>query len=444
MGWSIPDGSRVLVEPGERPRAGEVWAFCDPHGTVVVHRARRPTSAVHWRFQGDACVHTDPPTTADQLVGRVVAVRRGDRRLAPLRWGRGAGLVQRAPRMAVATGARASRRLRRARVDGAGPWALDTAAVVAGTVVDVGGLAIGLRASDAGRADAVVGMLRHAAPAGGVEQVVLRFDATELPVPDGPPGYDREGIELWWPSPGLLVVRERAGLVARATADEIVVGGGSVSLDRPFRSVSLFALAHVLAHHGTQVLHSAALLVDGRAVLVLGDSGAGKSTLALAALAAPSGDWRVLGDDLVALHAVDGVLHASGIARPITVPTDVVPDPPPGSRRLDGDPRGRLELPTGPVAVGRYPVVGLIEASLDGESGALVALGAGDTFRAALRASPSLADPAFQRDVFALATAVTKLPAWRLTHDADAASRLRVAAERLAEVRAHIGAESGG
>ena len=111
---------------------------------------------------------------------------------------------------------------------------------------------------------------------------------------------------------------------------------------------------------------------------------------------------------------------------------------------MDGDPRGRLELPTGPVAVGRYPVVGLIEASLDGESGALVALGAGDTFRAALRASPSLADPAFQRDVFALATAVTKLPAWRLTHDADAASRLRVAAERLDEVRAHIGAESGG
>jgi hypothetical protein len=442
MGWSIPDGARVLVEPGGAPRAGEVWAFCDAHGTVVVHRARRPTSPAHWRFQGDARVRADPPATADRLVGRVVAVRHGDRRLARLRWGRAAGLVQRAPRMVVAAGARASRRLRRGRVPAPERVALTASAVVAGAVVDVGGLAIGLSASDARRGEAVVGLLRHAAPALGAEDAVLCFEGTELPVPDGTPRYDRDGIEVWWPGPGLLVVRERTGLVARATADEIVVGGDSASLDRAFRSVSLFALAHVLAHHGTHVLHSAALLVDGRVVLVLGDSGAGKSTLALAALTAPPGDWRVLGDDLVVVHAVDGGLSASGIARPITVPTDVVPDPPPGSRPLDGDPRARLELPTGPVAVGRYPVVGLIEASLDGASGALVRLGTRDAFRATLRASPSLADPTFQREVFGLATALTKLPAWRLTHDAHASSRLRVAGERLAEVRARIGAAS--
>ena len=52
------------------------------------------------------------------------------------------------------------------------------------------------------------------------------------------------------------MLREGAGLVAHARADEIVVGGDAASLDRPFRNVGLFALAHVLAHHGTQVLHS--------------------------------------------------------------------------------------------------------------------------------------------------------------------------------------------
>ncbi|MEX1007825.1 MAG: S24/S26 family peptidase [Acidimicrobiia bacterium] len=76
MGRSIPWGSEVLVVPAERPRVGEVWAFCTANGELVVHRHRRPIRGAYV-FQGDAKASPDDPVRADQLIGRVVAVRAG-------------------------------------------------------------------------------------------------------------------------------------------------------------------------------------------------------------------------------------------------------------------------------------------------------------------------------------------------------------------------------
>jgi hypothetical protein len=72
MATAIPDGARVLVVAGDRPRRGEVWAFVADDGTVVVHRFRRQRDGVLW-LQGDGNQRVDRPVTPEMLIGRVLA-----------------------------------------------------------------------------------------------------------------------------------------------------------------------------------------------------------------------------------------------------------------------------------------------------------------------------------------------------------------------------------
>ncbi len=106
MGWSIPSGTRVLVGASAPPHRGEVWAFCNDTGDIVVHRCRRATGD-RFRFQGDARVRADEPVASSQLIGRVVELSPPR---PPMRWGPLAGSVQRSPRVAVARTVRVARR----------------------------------------------------------------------------------------------------------------------------------------------------------------------------------------------------------------------------------------------------------------------------------------------------------------------------------------------
>jgi hypothetical protein len=108
MGRSIPDGTRVRVDTGASPRRGEVWAFCNDTGEIVVHRSRGADERGH-RFQGDTVVREDSPVVDALLVGRVVELAPAR---AALRWGPLAGAVQRVPRTAVARTVREARRAR--------------------------------------------------------------------------------------------------------------------------------------------------------------------------------------------------------------------------------------------------------------------------------------------------------------------------------------------
>jgi hypothetical protein len=73
--WSaIPGGAEVLVANAARPRVGDIWAYCNDTGTIVVHRHRRARGRVHM-FQGDNSRRPDPPVHDEQLIGRLVAVR---------------------------------------------------------------------------------------------------------------------------------------------------------------------------------------------------------------------------------------------------------------------------------------------------------------------------------------------------------------------------------
>jgi hypothetical protein len=78
MGRTIPSGSSVRVAGAAAPRRGQVWAYVDGSGAVVVHRYRRRSATGHV-LQGDTSSHSDAPVPTDQLIGRVTAVRSAGR-----------------------------------------------------------------------------------------------------------------------------------------------------------------------------------------------------------------------------------------------------------------------------------------------------------------------------------------------------------------------------
>src|SRR5439155_10635867 len=97
MGKTLQSGSRVLIVPSPRPRWGEIWAFYDRNGRLVVHRSRGPRGS-EWLFQGDAVEVADPPVPDTMLIGRVATVQVGERALtvgARRRWTGGVLLIGR-------------------------------------------------------------------------------------------------------------------------------------------------------------------------------------------------------------------------------------------------------------------------------------------------------------------------------------------------------------
>lgn len=310
---------------------------------------------------------------------------------------------------------------------------LDAARVLTEPVVEVVGIAVRLTASDRVRADAVAALFRHASPASSRPQCVVRFTERDLAVPDTAPTTLLQDLELWRPEPGHLLLRSAGGLTARVTPHDIEVAGDAPSLAREFRYVCLIALTHLLAHHDRHVLHGGAVVCDGRALLVLGSSGTGKSTLVFGALRS---GWPALADDLVAVHRRNGIVHAAGLPRPISVPRDVLVDDVAGGPSVPGDLRNRVELPGATLTKSSHPVGGVILISRgDDSEAAIEPVAAHDALRAVLSASTSLADPALLRDVFAIGAALARMPAWSLRHGSDPESRLEQVGRRLEDIR---------
>jgi hypothetical protein len=103
-----------------------------------------------------------------------------------------------------------------------------------------------------------------------------------------------------------------------------------------------------LASTGVAVMHAAAVEIDGRGVLLLGDSGAGKSTLSVAAAVRGAG---YLGDDVVALSNRDGVIAVHSLYASAKLNADS--DRRSGAETLehiaDTDDGKRVRLSRGPV-----------------------------------------------------------------------------------------------
>ncbi|MDW3217470.1 MAG: S24/S26 family peptidase [Acidimicrobiales bacterium] len=76
MAGVIATGSTVVIEAADRPRRGEIWAFVEDDGRVVVHRVRElDGDLVIGRGAGNPL--DDDPVARDRLVGRVSAATHG-------------------------------------------------------------------------------------------------------------------------------------------------------------------------------------------------------------------------------------------------------------------------------------------------------------------------------------------------------------------------------
>jgi hypothetical protein len=307
--------------------------------------------------------------------------------------------------------------------------AVNVETVLTGVTVDVAGVATMLVASDTRRADAVASLFRHARPTASPAICTLHFVDARLPLPETAPHSVRRDVDVWRLDGERTVLRTTDGLRACVTRDEVVVGGDAEEIDRSFRYIGFLALTSLLACQGRHLLHGAAVVADGGALVVVGGTGTGKSTLALAALGL---GWRVLADDLVVLRSVDGVVHVRGIHRPIAVPREVLDDLGRGRRSVPNDPRARVELPADTLDAAEHRVGGVVVTGRSPDAtGSITPLDAHDALRAVLGSSAALDDREELTKVLALAASLARMPAWSLAHGADPATRIADTARLL-------------
>ena len=249
--------------------------------------------------------------------------------------------------------------------------------------------------------------------------------------------------------------RSAAGVAARRHGDDIVVGGPAddsptsdpaldPGLDPAFDLATAFrrsvqhVLADALAEHGRHALHAASIRSGPHVVVALGGTGAGKSTLAYAA---SQRGWSVLTDDLTFIDSDDGDVLAWGLRKRLNIPRDLVSgddhsDTTHPGIAIPNDARNRLQLPLEHDDVpgaGRVAAVVLVEHAAG--AGHLERIEPGPSLLKSLLPSFPLApDRSRLRELFPSAAALSRLPAWRLYHDADPTRRLDVAGTLLASI----------
>ena len=301
--------------------------------------------------------------------------------------------------------------------------------VLAGKVIELSGIPMLLSASDHARAEAVASLFRHARVTTAAPRCTLVFADDELGLPETPPTVTVADARLWHAESATLWIQSDEGLVARCDDRAIAICGDAPTPAREFRFVCLIALTHLLARHGFHLLHGAAMVVAERTLLVLGGTGTGKSTLAFAA---HTRGWPVLADDAVIVRHADGVVHVSGLPRPISVGADVVVDAVGGGRPVPDDLRARTELPPGTLVATTNPVATVVVmAGTDDRGSGIDAMRGPDVLRAVLQASTSLADSTVRPELFALAGALARLPAWSVRNRKDPSRALDDATSRL-------------
>jgi hypothetical protein len=326
-------------------------------------------------------------------------------------------------------------------------------------VVHLAGRNVELSAADEWRWEAIDALFAGCADSSQIPHVRLRFDQRPPTLPDRPPTLSYTGIDVWLGGDG-AACRSAAGVAARRRGDDIVVGGpadGSptsdpaldpglnpaVDLATAFRRSVQHVLADALAEQGRHALHAASIRSGPHVVVALGGTGAGKSTLAYAA---SQRGWSVLTDDLTFVTSDDGGVLAWGLRKRLNIPRNLVSgddhsDPTHLGIAIPNDARDRLQLPLEHDDVpgtGRVAAVVLVEHSAG--AGHLERVESGPSLlKTLLRSFPLAPDRSRMRDLFPSAAALSRLPAWRLYHDADPTRRLDVAGTLLAGIIQTLG-----
>jgi hypothetical protein len=332
-------------------------------------------------------------------------------------------------------------------------------------VVQLAGRDVELSADDARRWAAIDALFAGCSESPRTPQLRLRFGRQPPELPDRPPDLSYTGIEVWLGGDG-AACRSDSGVAARRHGDDITVGGPhddrrvadpahdpaldtahdpaldtaldhGLDLAAAFRRSVQHVLADALAEHGRHTLHAASIRYGERIVVALGGTGAGKSTLAYAA---SRRGWPVLSDDLTFVACADHHILAWGLPKPLNVPGDLIS----GGEVIPRDARNRvrvqLEHGTAPANMaanmeraGNVAAVLLVEHA--NGAGRVQRIEPGPSLMKTLLPSFPLApDPRRLRELFPIAAALSRLPAWTLHHDTDPAVRLDVAGTLLEQI----------
>jgi hypothetical protein len=276
-------------------------------------------------------------------------------------------------------------------------------------------------------------------------------DAAPATTPTRPPHSELLGLEFWAEADG-MVVAAPPGLVITVAGDRADAHVPDLAALSSFERCVYLPLTWLLAQNDRFILHGAAIVRDGRALLLLGASGAGKSTLAVSALDA---GWSALADDVVIVHSDDdgfgddgfgddgsgdGALCIHGIHRVPAVPTEI------GGRFADAaprhnDPRLRATLPRTVLTGGGHRLAGVVLIThADAADGSLASASGHQALPLLLQSFAGTVDPTLRIAFFETARALDRLPIWDLGHAADPTIRRERAAHHLERCAAELGA----
>jgi hypothetical protein len=298
-------------------------------------------------------------------------------------------------------------------------------ASASGLIADVGDIGVLVRC-DVNGATALQTLLPLLPGHPGPASVQLTIDAPGPSVPARPP--DESGADLVaWREDGSIAFRHESGATACVQGDRASVG--SLPTHGARRLLPL-ALTQLLGRHDRFVLHGAGLVRDGTAYLALGDTGSGKSTLSLAAL---TGGWQVLADDLVVIREGSNRVEVAGIPRTVVVSEALVATTGErglmaGARPVADDSRRRCELPPDVLTPGWWPVAGcLLLGHSTRPPGELDRVSGHETLAHVVDAFSSAGEIELVRRFFPHAAALSRCPGWALRHGVRPAQRLAAA-----------------
>jgi cytochrome c-type biogenesis protein CcmH/NrfG len=302
--------------------------------------------------------------------------------------------------------------------------------LLAGFTVDIGGVPVELRATDAMRAAAAHSLLGRMDPSSAGPVAVFTFGRHRTAPPGRRPD-DGVGPLKLWNDDSAFSITYRDSLGGRVEANRARLGGHVADLSRAFRYVAPFMLASLLAPHERFLLHAGAIARDGEAVLVLGATGSGKSTLVLAAL---QDGWTVLADDLVTVSLGPRGPSVSGMPRPLVVPAEVVQRAAPVQDAQTDAKRTRVELAFDAWDRSAYPIAAIIVTGRGQRPDAVLEpTERPDLLGILIQSMLSQQRHNIRRYMTAAAT-MCDLPAWRLLHSSVPEIRLTQVAQALRTV----------
>ena len=306
------------------------------------------------------------------------------------------------------------------------------AAALTGVTLDIGGVGVRLRATDAVRATAMQNLLGYVTTTERAADVGLSFGAHLPPVPSREPDERTEVLCLWRDDEALTVT-DGIGIAGRVSGAHGVIGGYSRQLRSIFRYFAPLMLASLLPQRGSFLLHCGTVQRDGEAMLIIGNSGSGKSTLTFGASRC---GWSVLSDDLSVVRMQANTPMVCGIPKPLVVPGDVLGKT--RARPLPKDPRGRRQLDAVTWDRDWHPITGIVVVGHGtSETAQLQTIGSTELMSMVLGAM--LCDQTrVRRDYMKLAMALCALPARRILHPLTARTRAGLSAEALTSFAASL------